>query len=69
MEIESTNSLAKMLWKCLFSLDNIMCSVTQQNITIENVTMPADTFPLLTPKLLYFLHQKGLLEITVAKLK
>ena len=31
IEIESTNSLAKTLWKYLFSLDNFMCSVTQPN--------------------------------------
>ena len=29
MEIKCTNSMAKMLWKCLFSLTNIICSVIQ----------------------------------------
>ena len=30
MEIESTNSLAKTVWKCLFSPDNTICSEEQQ---------------------------------------
>ena len=28
MDIKGTNRMAKTLWKCLFSLDNIMCSVS-----------------------------------------
>ena len=29
MQVKGTNRMAKMLWKCLFLLNNIMCSVTQ----------------------------------------
>ena len=38
-------------------------------MTIKDVTMAADTLTLLTLEPLPFLWQKGLLEITVAKLK
>ena len=36
-----------------------------KEMTVEDVTMAIDTFTLLTPKHLHFLHQKGLLEIIV----
>ena len=39
------------------------------NITIEDVTMAADTFTLLTQGHLFFLCQQGLLEIILVKLK
>ena len=38
-------------------------------ITIEDVAMAADTFTLLTCEHLCFLHQQGLLEIILVKLK
>ena len=57
------------LWQHLFSLDHVMCTETQQRMTIEDVTMTADTFTLLMPQHLCFLHQMGLLEIIFARLK
>ena len=48
----------------------ISCVQKHNNkFTIQDVTMAADTFTLLTPKHLCFLHKKGLLEIIVVKHK
>ena len=35
MEIECTNSLAQMLWKCLFSLNNIVFSYTTMKLQLQ----------------------------------
>ena len=41
----------------------------EKDMTIKDVTMATDTFTLLMPDHLCFLHQKGLLETIAAKLK
>ena len=50
------------LWKCLFSLKNIIP-------VVEKVTMAADTFALLSQDDLHFLWQQNLLETILAKLR
>ena len=55
----------------MFIVHLTMSCVQKHNkeMTVEDVTMVADTYTLLMPNQLHFLHQKELLEIIVAKLK
>ena len=52
-----------------FHLTKLCVQKHNNKMTIEDVTMAADTFTLLTTKHLGFLFQKGLLEIIVVRLK
>ena len=47
--------MATMLWKCLFPLEDIMPGSHNIQLSIENITMAADTFALLSPDHLHSL--------------
>ena len=70
MEGESTKySLVPKYRNICFHL-TISCVQKHNNkMTIEDITIAADTLTLLTPENLCFLHQKWLLELIVAKLQ
>ena len=58
----------EMLWQHLLPLYHVMCKKYKE-MTVEDVRIAMDTFTLLMPNHLCFLHWKRFLETTIAKLK